>query len=613
MASRVYEPSALELRGSRRGRVRCVTLATALAVVVLATLPATRAENFVWARQLGDSASDVQTDTDGNVYPAGAFDGTADFDPGAGTFNLTSAGLADAVVVKLDGAGNFVWAKQLGGTSTDSVNGVGIDAMGNAYAVGAFQGTADFDPGAGTYDLTAAGAEDAFVAKLDGTGNFVWARRLGGISQDIASSVAVDAAGNVCTAGRFQGTVDFDPGEGTFDVTSAGGSDVFVVKLDGTGNLVWVRRLGGAQLDSAAGLTVDVAGNVYTVGAFAGTVDFDPGPGTFNLTSSGSGDAFVSKFDADGNFVWARHLGGTANDFPGSVAVDASGNVHTAGTFAATADFDPGPGTFNLTSAGGPGDAFISKLDNAGNFVWAKRVGGTALDFGNGVAVDRNGNVYTVGSFQGTSDCDPGAGAFNLTSAGSTDVFVSKLDAAGNFVWAGQFGGTSGENALGATIGSGGALYTVGNFSNTADFDPGAGTFNLSPADGGDAFLSKLGPPPGGAVPDGRFVPGVPLSIGKIPGDPLQLTLAWGSSCSSGDEDYEVYEGSLGNFTSHLPRTCSTGGAAGTVIAPSAGDRYYLVVPTDGTVEGSYGRNSLSIERLPGASTCLPQSTGGCP
>ena len=191
-----------------------------------------------------------------------------------------------------------------------------------------------------------------------------------------------------------------------------------------------VSVFGGASSEYGYSIAVDSSGNVYTTGYFQGTVDFDPGTGTSNLTSAGSTDVFVSKLDSSGNFVWAKRLGGASSDYGYSIAVDSSGNVYTTGYFEGTADFDPGAGTSNLTSAGS-GDVFVSKLDSSGALVWAKGFGGTSNDRGQSIAVDSSGNVYTTGYFAGTVDFDPGAGTSNLTSAGGDDVFVLKLTSSG--------------------------------------------------------------------------------------------------------------------------------------------------------------------------------------
>jgi hypothetical protein len=269
----------------------------------------------------------------------------------------------------------------------------------------------------------------------------------GGTDDDSGNAIAVDSIGNVYTTGTFIGTVDFDPGAGTANLVSAGSSDVFISKLDSSGNYVWAKRFGGTDSDEGFSITLDSSGNVYTTGIFRSTVDFDPGDGIANLTSAGNTDVFVSKLNSSGNLVWAKKFGGTSPDEGKSIAIDSTGNVYTTGTFRGTVDFDPGAGTANLVAAGGNSDidVFISKLDTSGNYVWAKGFGGTDIDSGRSIAVDTNGNVYTTGIFRSTADFDPGAGTTNLTSAGGPDVFISKLDSSGNFVWAKRFGGTSGE------------------------------------------------------------------------------------------------------------------------------------------------------------------------
>ncbi len=195
-----------------------------------------------------------------------------------------------------------------------------------------------------------------------------------------------------------------------------------------SGDFAFAERFGNIGTDFGQAIVSDDAGNVYTTGYFNGMVDFDPGAGIFNLSSGGAGSVFVSKLDSAGNFVWAKAFGGSSDDRGNGISLDGLGNVYTTGYFEATADFDPGAGTFNLSSAGGK-DVFVSKLDTVGNFVWAKALSntGTGYGIGNGIALDELGNVHTTGYFEGTADFDPGAGTFNLMSAGIEDVFVSKL------------------------------------------------------------------------------------------------------------------------------------------------------------------------------------------
>ncbi len=447
------------------------------------------AGNFAWARgvdETGDanvSVEDIATDSNGNVYTTGNFSRTVDFNPGAGVFNLTSAGEYDIYVSKLDSSGNFVWVKGMGGTSSDYGNRIAVDSSGNVYTIGGFYGTADFDPGAGVFNLTGSGS---FVSKLDSGGNFVWAK---GVNGSDGNDIALDSSGNVYTTGNFQGTVDFDPGAGVFYLTSAsaGYYDTFVSKLDSSGNIVWAKSMGGSDYDYGLGVAVDSSGNVYTSGTYLGTADFDPSAGVFYLTSVGQEDIFVSKLDSNGNIVWVKGMGGMSEEYCYDMVIDSSGSVYTTGYFSGTADFDPGTGVFNLTSEGDD-DSFVSKLDSSGNFAWAK-----GMDFDNvGIATDSSGNVYTTGSFAATVDFDLGAGIVNLTSAGSYDIFVSKLDGSGNFAWAKSMGGTSGDYGYRIATDSSGNVYTTGIFSSTADFDPGAGVFNLTSTGADAIFISKL-------------------------------------------------------------------------------------------------------------------------
>ena len=531
-----------------------------------------------------DNGNAIAVDAAGNMYTTGYFQNTADFDPGTGISNLTSANGNDVFVSKLDSSGNFVWARRLGGTSTDIGNAIAVDAAGNVYTTGYFKGIADFDPGIGTSDLTAVGNQDVFVSKLDSSGNFVWAKSFGAGSDDDATGVAVDASGNVYTTGTFRSTVDFDPGAGTSNLTAVQ-PDVFVSKLDSSGNFVWAKSFGGNSTDNGNAIAIDAAGNVYTTGYFYVTADFDPGAGTSNLTSTGLQDVFVSKLDSSGNFVWAKSFGGTNTDIGNAIAVDAAGNVYTTGYFHETVDFDPGIGTSDLTSAGGM-DGFVSKLDSSGNFVWGKSFGGTNTEFGRAVAVDAAGNVYTTGPFGETADFDPGAGTSNLTSAGVADGFVSKLDSPGNFVWAKRLGGTNVQMPKAVAVDAAGNVYTAGDFQGTTDFDPGAGTSNLTSAGLYDVFVSKLDS-------EGANVLVVPTVSWTEPSTPsssrtLSYTLVFNTS---------VTGISAGDFS-------NTGTATGCVFTPSGSSgssvTVSVVCSSDGTVVARIAADAVTASGVTG-------------
>lgn len=395
-------------------------------------------------------------------------------------------------------AQNFAWAKKMGANNSDEGRAIAIDALGNVYTTGYFDGTVDFDPGAGVSNLISNGT-DAYISKLDASGNFVWAKKLSGNGGEFGVSIAIDGSGNVLTTGTFDGSnVDFDPGAGTFTLGSSAASvDIYISKLDASGNFIWAKSIGSFNADIPTSLATDASGNVYTTGYFKGAVDFDPGAGTFSLTETGGGgDIFISKLDASGNFVWAKRIGSGSfsTDYGYGISVDASGNVLTTGVFFGTCDFDPGAGTFNLSLPGGGNNIFVSKLDGSGNFVWAQALGGGGLCEGKAITTDPAGNVYTTGYFTGISDFDPSASTYTIASAGSEDIFVSKLDASGNFLWAKGMGGSNIEQATSIKVGPSGNVYTTGYFRGTADFNPDVATYTLASTGsfGDDVFISSL-------------------------------------------------------------------------------------------------------------------------
>lgn len=389
--------------------------------------------DLVWIKSFGGSGGDaglsIAVDVTGNVYTTGYFENTVDFDPGSGTTNLISEGETDVFIQKLDAMGNFLWAKSFGSWNVDSGTGISVDESGNVYTTGRFTHIVDFDPGLETNNLTSTGSSDIFIQKMDALGNFLWARSFGGSGYDSVHSIAVDLDENVYTTGFFQGTVDFDSGGGSTILSSEGDADIFIQKMDISGNFLWAKTMGGADADRGWSISIDNSGNVYTTGDFEGTVDFDAGEGTSNLTAVGAEDVFIQKMDASGNFLWAKSFGDAADDNPAAIAIDESGNIYTTGFFQGTVDFDPGLGTANLTSNGfaGFGDTFVQKMDASGNFLWATAFGGSSFDQGQSVNIDESGNVYTTGYFKGSADFDSGEGTNEIVSQGHRDVFVQKM------------------------------------------------------------------------------------------------------------------------------------------------------------------------------------------
>lgn len=465
--------------------------------------PATDGD-FIRAMSIGAANEDIGygvcVDSSGNVYTTGSFNGIVDFDPGTGVYELDSEGtptITNAVFVsKLDSNGDLVWAKAISDTYACIGYGITVDSSGNVFVTGFFWDTVDFNPGAGTDNLVSAGQSDVFVLKLDSSGNYVWASSMGGTQHESGLGITLNNSGEILLTGFFEGTADFDPGASTSNLTSDGNLDIFICKLDSSGNYVWAKGIGGTAEDRGLGIDTDTSGNVYTTGFFQNTADFDPGAGTSDMTSIAGYDAFISKLDSSGNFVWAKQIGGAMEDEGHGIAVDGLGNIYTTGCFRVTVDFDPGISTSNLISDSGSQDVFVSKLSSGGNYVWAGAMGGSLNDQGMGISVDTSGNVFTTGFFQDTGDFDPGPGTYNLTHNTINDIFVSKLDSDGDFVWAKAMSGSSDERGNGLCVDSSSNVFITGTFIDIVDFDPGSGIFDIASASGSkDIFIAYIDGP----------------------------------------------------------------------------------------------------------------------
>ena len=347
------------------------------------------------------SGKSVAVDGSGNIYISGLFDAVSmDFNPLPGLANeylLSSpAQFGDGFIAKYDNSGLFVWAKRLRGTMIEDSYGLALDASANVYTTGYYMGTVNFNPG-GTFNLSSVlNSYDIYVLKLTSAGVFVWAKSMGGSGGDKGLSIATDAAGNVYTTGIFTGTGDFDPSGSVSNLISNGSDDIFISKLDASGNFVWAKSIGGTGDDQGLSLTTDPSSNVYVAGSFNGSVDFEPGANYYVLSSAGARDIFVTKFDASGNFGWADRFGSTGDDAGSSIHIDFAGSILTTGYFAGTVDFDASSATYNLTAHGSTSDVFINKMGKTLNLV----VFLEGLYAGNGTmnqAKDQNGAHWPAG------------------------------------------------------------------------------------------------------------------------------------------------------------------------------------------------------------------------
>ncbi|ESU22321.1 hypothetical protein FEDK69T_23040 [Flavobacterium enshiense DK69] len=432
----------------------------------------------------------IAVDASGNRYVAGYFQGTADFDPSVGTANLTAVGWGDIFIAKYDSNGKYLWAKAFGGGLDDSAISIALNNNGEVYVTGFFSATADFDPSAATANLTSTGNEDIFIAKYDSNGNYIWAKAFGGTNSDYVNSIVVNTDGEVYLTGSFWDTADFDPSVATANLTSAGYDDIFIAKYSSSGSYIWVKGIGGTGFDASNDITLNSSGEVHITGYFSNTVDFDPSASTANLTSAEYSDIFIAKYTNNGSYLWAKAMGGAASDSARSLVVNSIGEVYITGDFSNTVDFDPSAATANLTSAG-YNDIFIAKYTNNGSYLWAKAMGGFESDLGFSLAVNSSGEVIITGTFSWTVDFDPSAATSTLTSVNqSRDIFIAKYNSNGGYLWAAGMGGECDESGFSVVVDNNGRISATGDFCGTADFDPSAGTANLTTGGGLNCFVS---------------------------------------------------------------------------------------------------------------------------
>lgn len=502
-------------------------LKTTLLVAIIACSVTTtnlKAQNHQWTKTFGVTPETtlsraIALDPTGNVLTVGTFFGTVDFDPGAGTSMLTSTSTKDVYISKLDAAGNFLWAKRLGGPDNfnfpNSANGASIasDLSGNVIIAGSFSGDIDINPDPlVNLTLTSLGAADGFILKLNQNGGYLWSQQIGSTLGDFVNGVTTDDMGNIFATGSFSATVDFDGSATTVNATSAGASDAFVLKLSATSTLGFVKTFGGTTTDISNAITVDGSGNIYTTGYFGSgaagaTGDFDPSNASVvTLTSKGGADVFISKLNNVGNYVWAKSFGSAVTTTPdqgNAITTDEQGNVFVAGSFRGTnvitpIDFDPSAAVDNKFNVGAS-DAFVTKFTAAGNYVFAINIGSTTNDIPYAISIDAEDNINFIGSFSGDMNFDPVSGfdyiltpTLNSGGGNSTDLFYAQYSSTGALLKVNTIGSNGTDIGYGMVIDGANNIHITGILSGAADCDPSASSVvTITPAGLQDAFVTK--------------------------------------------------------------------------------------------------------------------------
>lgn len=364
-------------------------------------------------------------------------------------------------------AQTFQWAKKAGGYSYDYGRGISADNYGNFYVTGEFEYKGNFG---GIY-VDGYGLHDIFVAKYNSSGNIQWVKKAGASKGDVGHAISCDAGGNVYVTGEIEGKVNFS------GITVSGNgsvNDIFVAKYNSSGNIIWAKNAGGWESDKGLGIA-NYGGNVYVTGYIQGSVKF----GSISMSGYGSKDAYLAKYDSNGNVVWAKKMGGSGSDAGMAVATDGSGNIYVTGYFSGTSNF---LGTY-LSSSGGP-DIFIAKVSPDGVLQWVKKAGGSWADFGRGIAVDNSGRVFVAGDYRSGASFS----GISMSASGDGDAFIACYSSSsGSIQWVKKGGGSGIDAAHAISIDGNSNTYITGFYAYGGTF---GGTY-LSGSDKKEVFVAS--------------------------------------------------------------------------------------------------------------------------
>lgn len=313
--------------------------------------------NLVWAKQFGRDSSGkgtrIHLNSAGSLILVGEFkNNNNDLDPGPAVYNVSALGSSDFFISEITTNGNLNWTKVIGGAAASTfVSSSVIDNSGNIVTIGTFSLGIDFDPGTSTFTMNSQNGK-VFVNVLSSNGTFVNAWQLN-LAGGAVNDVNVDNFGNIHLTGQFSNPSDFDPGPGTSTLSMSGPYDAFVSKYSAAGTLIWAKALNGPIAEIGYRLRVNSSAEVFVSGSFQGTLDLNPGSGSYNIVSPVAPpyvDSYMVKLDPNGIFLWGKQFTGPGGETINQLVLDQSGNVFATGGVTNGSDLDPGPGTFTISA-----------------------------------------------------------------------------------------------------------------------------------------------------------------------------------------------------------------------------------------------------------------------
>jgi hypothetical protein len=435
---------------------------------------------------------DVAVTPDGGLVVVGQFFDRIDVDPGAVEDFRVSQGQFDAFVVSIDSQGRRRWARTWGGVGDDKASDLAVAADGSIHVAGEFEDRVSFDSGAGLMERTSNGDFDTYLLKLDATGSIEWVQAYGGVGDNRVGGVAVASDGSIFFTGYFYDGVDLDQGTGVDERRSAGGRDVFVLRLGPTGQRLWARTYGGAGEDFAFEIAASSDGSSFIGGKFSGRIDFDPGPGVQERTAvEAEDDAYVLALGPAGDFAWVRMFGGVGHQEISALEEHDDGGVVVAGLFDGTLDLDSSRHGDEQFSRGG-NDSFVVHLGRDGGVLRTTVFSGNEDNVVVDLALARDSSLLAVGWFEDKLDLDPGRGVFEPRARGRSDGFAVLLGPDHAFRWGWGLGGTDDDAAMAAAALGDDTFAIAGYFSDGIDLDPGPEDATREAIGHDDAFIVAI-------------------------------------------------------------------------------------------------------------------------